>query len=269
MRSKKAGSFMKKTLILVLALAMGGCSLSGPKQDEPTVRADDLEFAVDTLEEPAAPTEDINVSPEKIAETTIPDEYKAPPVEEVAMIDPEPKFEEFVKPETQPIVAVEAPEVMKVPEEIVIIPSAGQAYHEPKAPQEEPREVSTGSSFEYYRVQKGDTLMMISFKIYGDYRKWKELAQWNKDKLKTKMSAGTELKYYVPNERFGWAPVGLPHLVKTGETLGIISKDKYGTPKKWKSIYENNRPLIRNPNLIFAGFTLYYQPTRQLASEKR
>jgi nucleoid-associated protein YgaU len=254
---------MKKTLILVLALAMGGCSLSGPKTDEPTVRADDLEFAVDTLEEPAAPTEDINVSPEKISEAKIPDEYQAPPVEEVAMIEPEePKFEEFTKPESQPVVAVEAPEVMKVPEEIVIIPSAHEAPHAT-------REVATGSSFEYYRVQRGDTLMMISFKIYGDYRKWKELAEWNKDKLKTKISAGTELKYYVPNEKFGWVPVGLPHLVKTGETLSIISKDKYGTPKKWKSIYDNNRPLIRNPNLIFAGFTLYYQPTRQLASQPR
>ena len=64
-------------------------------------------------------------------------------------------------------------------------------------------------------------------------------------------------------------PNGTPYMVKTGDTLQIISMDKYGTTRKWKSIYENNRPLIRNPNLIFAGFTIYYQPTRDLASEPK
>jgi nucleoid-associated protein YgaU len=53
-----------------------------------------------------------------------------------------------------------------------------------------------------------------------------------------------------------------------GETLGTISSDKYGTPVKWRKIYDNNRPLIKNPNTIYAGFTLYYIPEREIASEK-
>jgi nucleoid-associated protein YgaU len=43
--------------------------------------------------------------------------------------------------------------------------------------------------------------------------------------------------------------------------------EKYGTTRKWKKIYKNNEPLVRDPNLIFAGFTLYYLPQRKLASE--
>jgi nucleoid-associated protein YgaU len=122
---------------------------------------------------------------------------------------------------------------------------------------------------ETYRVQKGDTLMMIAFKIYGDYRKWKDIKELNHEKLQSKLSHGMELKYHVTDTSFNWKPEGMPHMVKNGDTLGTISTEKYGTPKRWKSIYENNRPLIRNPNLIFAGFTIYYKPDRDLASQPK
>ena len=36
----------------------------------------------------------------------------------------------------------------------------------------------------------------------------------------------------------------------------------------WKNIWNNNKPLIRDPNKIFAGFTLYYlENGRDVASE--
>ena len=53
-----------------------------------------------------------------------------------------------------------------------------------------------------------------------------------------------------------------------GETLGTISNKHYGVTKRWKDLYENNRPMIKDPNLIFAGFTLYYVPDRDLASDE-
>ncbi len=218
---------MKNVLILSLCLLLTACSLSDSKKDEPAVRADDLEFAVDSLEEPYK-ADPMLVEPEQIAQTIIPDEHQAPPVEVTEMTAPvEPSFEEFDK------------------------------------------QTALTGSFENYQVQKGDTLMMVAFKIYGDYRKWKELREWNKDKSHVKLSHGMVLKYQLPNEKFGWVPSGLPYLVKTGDTLQVISMDKYGTTRKWKSIYDNNRPLIRDANLIFAGFTLYYRPTRDLASKPR
>ncbi|MCB1073754.1 MAG: hypothetical protein KDK96_11745 [Chlamydiia bacterium] len=48
--------------------------------------------------------------------------------------------------------------------------------------------------------------------------------------------------------------------MKKEDTLGTISDEVYHTPKRWNEIYQNNRPLIKDPNLIFAGFTLYYIP---------
>tara|TARA_B100000029_G_scaffold490899_1_gene550459 strand:- start:40 stop:690 length:651 start_codon:yes stop_codon:yes gene_type:complete len=132
---------------------------------------------------------------------------------------------------------------------------------------EDKKEISLSGNIAQYKVKKGETLMLIAFKLYGDYGKWKSIASQN-PQLKVKgIRSGMSLKYDVPTKEFSWQPVGLAHLIKSGETLGKISKSKYGTSKKWKNIWNNNRPLIKNPNLIFAGFTLYYKPEgKELAS---
>lgn len=129
---------------------------------------------------------------------------------------------------------------------------------------------SNAGSEKTYQVQNNETLMMIAFKLYGDYGKWKELANYNRDALKgsTVVNSGMNLKYIAPAEEFVWNPDGLPYLIRTGDTLGVISKSVYQTPKKWKMIWDNNRPLIKDPNKIFAGFTLYYlESGRDVAAE--
>ena len=118
-----------------------------------------------------------------------------------------------------------------------------------------------------YQVEKGDTLMLVAFKLYGDYRKWKSLQEMNPGMSEGSLSEGATLKYNEPSEKFVWSPEGLPYLIKNGDTLGTISNDKYGTVSKWRLLYENNKPMIQDPNLIFAGFTLYYVPERDVASE--
>ena len=127
-------------------------------------------------------------------------------------------------------------------------------------------EVSDTAGVGEYTVQKDDTLMLVAFKIYGDYLKWREIAAMNSAQG-VNISEGMVLKYKIPSKKFVWNPKGLPHLIKRGETLGTISEDKYGTVNKWKTIWYNNRPLIQDPNLIFAGFTIHYLTDRELASE--
>jgi nucleoid-associated protein YgaU len=257
---------MKLITLLALVLTLNACSFSDSKKEEVGMRQDDLEFAVDTIGNDPANTE-FKVEEQKIAENneSIGEDAKMPivaeadsPGQEPPMVVPEePKFSEFQKTEDKVMtIADTEPAAKPVPVESPA--KINIDYKEPN---------SNYGQIETYKFQKGDTLMMVAFKIYGDYRKWKEIRNLNKDKKK--IVAGTELKYYVPEQKFGWKPDGNPYLVKTGDTLGIISKDKYGTVSKWKSIYENNRPLIRNPNLIFAGFTIYYKPVRNLASEKK
>lgn len=127
--------------------------------------------------------------------------------------------------------------------------------------------VATTGQIGEYTIQSGDTYMLIAFKLYGDYRKWKTVADMNPGLASTQLSAGKVIKYDVPAQPFVWNPQGNPHVIKMGETLGTISNDKYGTASRWRSIYDNNRPMIHDPNLIFAGFTLYWVADRDLASE--
>lgn len=125
-------------------------------------------------------------------------------------------------------------------------------------------------STKQYTVQKNETLMLIAFKLYGNYERWKEIADQNREALNgtTNIKEGMVLNYVAPAEEFVWNPQGLPYLIRTGDTLGGISKQVYTTISKWKLIWENNRPLIKDPNKIYAGFTLYYlENGREVANE--
>ena len=116
-----------------------------------------------------------------------------------------------------------------------------------------------------YTVKRNDTLMFIAFKLYGDYAKWREIKRANPGLSSTKLTVGSVIKYQEAATKFAWRPQGEAYLIKRGDTLGTISSDVYGVSSKWKKIYRNNRPMIKNPNLIFAGFTLYYVPEGSLA----
>jgi nucleoid-associated protein YgaU len=112
-----------------------------------------------------------------------------------------------------------------------------------------------------YEVVKGDTLMLIAFKIYGDVSKWRNISILNEDQLTSdSIEIGMNLRFEVPEDKFVWKPMGTPYMVKEDDSLSIISGTVYDSTKHWKYIWDNNRPLVKNPNLIFAGFTLYFLP---------
>jgi len=120
-----------------------------------------------------------------------------------------------------------------------------------------------------YEVKKGDTLMKIAFEQYGDVYRWKEIYNANRDAIKnpSDVPPGTKLTLngagMVAIERNGES-----YLIKRGDTLGVISNDVYGTTRKWKKLWENNRQLIKDPNRIYAGFYLYYVPEGKLTREE-
>ena len=96
--------------------------------------------------------------------------------------------------------------------------------------------VTIGGEIAQYRVKKGDTLMWIAYQIYGDYSMWKNIRNLNPGIGSGALAAGEMIKYEAPEERFDYTPAGKPYLIQKGDTLGTISKDKYGTSAKWKDI---------------------------------
>ena len=68
------------------------------------------------------------------------------------------------------------------------------------------------------------------------------------------------LLYYEPKRSFSYLPDGNPFLIKRGHSLSKISDIVYENWERWPEIRNNNSDLIKNPNKIYAGFTLYYIP---------
>lgn len=127
------------------------------------------------------------------------------------------------------------------------------------------------SHFYEYTVQQGDTLMLIAFKLFRDYNKWKLLSLWNEDYLKgrTDVSANEVIRYIPEENTPDWPPSGNPYLIIQGDYLTKISKKVYKDGgKNWKDIWHNNSVQIKNPNLIFAGFTIYYRPLEDIITPR-
>lgn len=207
-------------------------------------------------------------SPESIVETKI-TEINA---ETVSSTDDLFKDTNSKEPASEPMMEVAK---LDAPSNITITPEQPIVVEEPKPVITEEKIVVEqevqASKPQTYRVQNGETLMQIAFKLYGDVSRWKDLRHMNGDKLASNnaLKPHMELKYIPSADNFVWKREGTPYLIKTGETLGTISTSVYQTPKYWKKIWENNKPLIKNPNLIYAGFTLYYKSPAEMALIKR
>lgn len=55
-------------------------------------------------------------------------------------------------------------------------------------------------------------------------------------------------------------PVAVFHVVQSGDTLSKISKEVYGDPMKYNTIFEANKPMLEHPDKIYPGQTLRIPP---------
>jgi nucleoid-associated protein YgaU len=129
--------------------------------------------------------------------------------------------------------------------------------------------VQTSGQMEDYTVLSGDTLMKFAFENYGSVYMWRSIYNANKDKISDPNSIpkGIVLKIDKPSSPVAVDRTGEKYLIKQGDTLGRISGALYGTPSRWKEIWEHNKQLIKNPNKIFSGFYLYYTASPSSASQ--
>ncbi len=104
--------------------------------------------------------------------------------------------------------------------------------------------------YDEYIVVKGDYLWKISKKdeIYGDPYQWIRIYCVNKDQIKD-----PELIFADQNLRIARGVGKDEYLVVKGEYLSSIAgmAKVFNDPTKWTSIYEANKDLITDPNVIY------------------
>lgn len=106
-----------------------------------------------------------------------------------------------------------------------------------------------------YEVQRGDYLWRIARQpdIYGDPYAWIRIYTYNREQIKD-----PDLIY--PNQTFRIPRIAGPdeHWVERGEFLYKIAgySSVYGNAFQWQKIYEANKTVIVDPNLIYPHMVL-------------
>lgn len=128
-----------------------------------------------------------------------------------------------------------------------------------------------GAGTGVYVVQAGDSLGVISTRIFGTAKKIHELAEQNNLTTPYKIRVGdllhfnagdAQAKAYLAQQRANMKTV----TVEKGDTLAKIAAKVMGGADKWKLLLSYNADKISNPNLILAGMKLaYLEPTATAA----
>jgi nucleoid-associated protein YgaU len=106
-----------------------------------------------------------------------------------------------------------------------------------------------------YEVQRGDYLWKIarSSEIYGDAYAWMRIYTYNRDQIK-------DPNLIYPAQVFRIPRMAGPneHWVAGGEFLSKIAGygNVYGNPFQWQRIYEANKAVITDPNMIYPHMVL-------------
>jgi LysM repeat protein len=101
-----------------------------------------------------------------------------------------------------------------------------------------------------YTVIRGDYLWKIAGKndIYGDPYAWSRIYTTNRDMIKDPNLIFPKQIFQIPRD------VGPnEHLVIKGEFLSKIAgyANVYGSPFKWQKLYEANKEVVTDPNIIY------------------
>lgn len=104
---------------------------------------------------------------------------------------------------------------------------------------------------EKLKIQNGDV------KVEGNKLEIRGTAntQYDKDRLwdEIKASGGENPSDIMADIKVADKTVYARHTVESGESLSKISKHYYGDPMKYNAIFEANKDILKNPDMIHPG----------------
>lgn len=142
-----------------------------------------------------------------------------------------------------------------------------------------------------HKVELNDNLFSLAKRYYGDPKKWIEIYNANIDVIYDRNSLPIGDELIIPDveilaidepEKIATAEplktvtespaekriVGKKHKVKTGDTLYALSRSYYGNANKWRLIYNANKDILGDNNMLIIGQKLTI-PDNGLLANKR
>ncbi len=111
-----------------------------------------------------------------------------------------------------------------------------------------------------YTVKSGDTLVKIAQKELGDADRWQEIFLLNRATIRDPDRIFPGQVLILPADGAGLSPAGVApprvYLVKRGDTLSGIAAAELGDAGRWPKIFEVNKAVLTNPDLIVPGTVL-------------
>ena len=86
----------------------------------------------------------------------------------------------------------------------------------------------------------------------GIFDRKNDKAPQSKPDFSNVRSGGSSTAPAVPQPT-GTSGLGKTYVVVKGDSLSKIAKREYGDASKWRTIYEANKDLIKDPDLIYPG----------------
>jgi nucleoid-associated protein YgaU len=252
-----------------------------PAPEAPAVTVDTLTFPV--LVKALEDTLEAVVEPVEITREVVPVE-EAPVV--AALAPPDTMAEEPVEavPEVPSPPEVTAPETTAVapPPPPIAEPEAEAPAEQPVAPTPDtvraipaeelldirqttftitPEVLFPDSAFESYMIQRGDFLIKIAKKEYGDWRKWRDIYRWNKEEIGDNPNLIYPyhfLDLLKPIDQVKDCDLRFTtRVVHRGETLWSIAGEVYGDPLAWIVLFWDNEEILEaGEGVLYPGMEL-------------
>ena len=115
--------------------------------------------------------------------------------------------------------------------------------------------------FEPYMIKRGDYLIKIASREYGDSSMWREIYEWNKEEIGS-----------APNKIYPYNFLSLQresskakncdleffdYQIQSGDTAWGLADEIYGDELAWVIIYMDNERLIRNNDGVLQPGTVF------------
>ena len=89
--------------------------------------------------------------------------------------------------------------------------------------------------------------------IFGDLFAKKDKPRPDFSNVRSGGSSTAPAPSVVPESSATSMTTGRTYVVVSGDSLSKIAKHQYGDARKWPKIYEANRDIIKDPDLIYPG----------------